>query len=551
MVYGQEPINLIPAVVPYYTSAKIGGAGGRYQDVATVSGQPYKLTFWGTGHPDGAETQTGKVQAGTPGSNATDLELNNNAEYVNEQWSVPVNKSADDWIKFEYEFTPNTDTTRVSFQNLQSVGGNTDAVNVDLVSLTPQYDDWVVDNVRITLPELGLNEAIAKALGRPTTIRALLDAKYQLSELAGITTLNARYTPQNIAGPITDLTGIHYLVNLRTLDLSDQTKISAADLAEMLPRKITSGSLEGEPVGLAELRHLNLTNNSGIDDITVLGKFTKLETLRLEGTEIQPLADSTLSVLGNLPSLTFLTLPTENLLKEGQDLLHDEGSEVALQLAQDLHWRVRNPATAGSAITALVKATDVTGATANPDANGTYSLELNDKNDPALNNSKRTYTNSDWKLQYNGDTAWEIIDASVDAVSANPVYTQESTADTPPAGQWVNANINADTITLEHTYSDVATFVPNNDGICCLNRKSTALPRQRPGSRSSRSSFRMWHRQLPKHPTLRVEPTSTKARCCPLENDRLRTKVQCSTYCWTDRSGKSRSQSLALTTATL
>jgi len=111
------------------------GFGGRYQDLTTVPGQPYELSFWSVGFNTGAATQQGIVQVGTPGTNNNDLSLNNNAEYVNDQYSVPLYASASDWTQFTHPFTPTTATTRLSFQNV-FLGSGQSAVNVDLVSVT-------------------------------------------------------------------------------------------------------------------------------------------------------------------------------------------------------------------------------------------------------------------------------------------------------------------------------------------------------------------------------------------------------------------------------
>ncbi|MCA9109657.1 MAG: hypothetical protein KDA52_06900 [Planctomycetaceae bacterium] len=114
--------------------------GGRYQDIATTFGQSYHLSFWGTGFPNGGADQYGLVQVGTPGSVNNSLALNNNAEYVNYQWTVPRHEGPDDWVGFNFTFTAATTTTRISFQNIwldvpdRWTEGS--AVNVDLVSVT-------------------------------------------------------------------------------------------------------------------------------------------------------------------------------------------------------------------------------------------------------------------------------------------------------------------------------------------------------------------------------------------------------------------------------
>lgn len=110
-------------------------SGGRYQDVSTIVNQKYEFSFWGTGFTSGNATQDGIVQVGTAGAIATSLTQNNNAEYVDSSWTVPINSSVNDWVQFTHTFTAMTTTTRVSFQNVGK-GAGQNAINVDLVSLT-------------------------------------------------------------------------------------------------------------------------------------------------------------------------------------------------------------------------------------------------------------------------------------------------------------------------------------------------------------------------------------------------------------------------------
>ena len=114
-------------------------AGGRFQDVATVPDEQYELTFWATGFSSGAATQSGVVQVGTPGNNDFSLADNNNAEYVDEQFDVPLHDDPADWVEFSHTFTAQTTTTRLSFQNVY-LGAGQSAINVDQVSLVGAVD---------------------------------------------------------------------------------------------------------------------------------------------------------------------------------------------------------------------------------------------------------------------------------------------------------------------------------------------------------------------------------------------------------------------------
>ena len=192
------------------------------------------------------------------------------------------------------------------------------------------HDDWFVDNIRVSIRELGLSEAVSKALGQPTTISTLLGAEYHLSELASIAELDASADPFS-KSVVTDLSGTEYLVNLRTLKLRGRS-LDNSDLATLLPITLTSGSLVGETFGPAELRHLDLTDNQTLEGISSLAQLPQMQTLHLAGTSLDPLADSTLSVLLNMQSLKILTLPTAGRLASGVDLAHDEGSQVSLEV---------------------------------------------------------------------------------------------------------------------------------------------------------------------------------------------------------------------------
>jgi hypothetical protein len=119
-----------------------GRSGGEYQDITTVPGQKYLLTFWAVGWLNGPIPQTGLVQVGTPGSADNDATLNNNAEYVNAPIAVPLFTSAADWTEFAFTFTPATELTRVSFQNVSPSGGI--AINIDDVSVFPATVQWVI-----------------------------------------------------------------------------------------------------------------------------------------------------------------------------------------------------------------------------------------------------------------------------------------------------------------------------------------------------------------------------------------------------------------------
>ena len=111
-----------------------GAPGGEYQDLTTIAGQQYSLSFWGA--PWTPLTERGIVQVGTPGSDPLSLSLNNNAEYVNSSFTVSGVGGAPAWTEFTFDFTASSSITRVSFQNSYYASPADSAVNVDNVSVT-------------------------------------------------------------------------------------------------------------------------------------------------------------------------------------------------------------------------------------------------------------------------------------------------------------------------------------------------------------------------------------------------------------------------------
>lgn len=112
------------------------GSGGQYQDVPTVVGQPYLLTFYAVGWPEAKMQQQVLVQAGTRGSDNNRLSLNNAHEYVNTTNVVPPWTGPGSWQPFGLVCYPTSSLTRVSFQNVYNgLSGN--SVLIDEVRLEP------------------------------------------------------------------------------------------------------------------------------------------------------------------------------------------------------------------------------------------------------------------------------------------------------------------------------------------------------------------------------------------------------------------------------
>jgi len=109
-----------------------GLPGGEYQDITTVAGLQYDLSFWAM-PAFTAGPQEGIVQAGTPGPSNNSLTLNNNAEYVNSPFVIT---GAGTWTFFTTNFMAESSVTRISFQNSYYAALLDSAVNVDDVSVT-------------------------------------------------------------------------------------------------------------------------------------------------------------------------------------------------------------------------------------------------------------------------------------------------------------------------------------------------------------------------------------------------------------------------------
>ncbi len=142
------------------------------------------------------------------------------------------------------------------------------------------------------------------------------------SRLASLTSINAS------GQGINDLLGSQYLVNLQSLNLANNN-LDDADMSNLLPRRLTSGSQAGELVGLTNLKELNLSQNAGITSIGSFVGFPNLTSLDLEGTNVGVNSLSTLSTLRSLPELTNLELPNQ-ILNPNQNLVTLEGQTTTI-----------------------------------------------------------------------------------------------------------------------------------------------------------------------------------------------------------------------------
>ena len=155
---------------------------------------------------------------------------------------------------------------------LSAVSINTHIPALQSRGVTVEFDN-IVPEVVVEFPDGNLRTVIEKALDKAP------GATITTSDMVVLTELYAS------GSNISDLTGLEYAINLRSLNLNSN---SISDLAPL--------------VGLTNLRSLYLWRNS-ISDISLLGGLTKLGSLSLNSNSI-----SDISSLGGLTNLTELDL---------------------------------------------------------------------------------------------------------------------------------------------------------------------------------------------------------------------------------------------------
>jgi len=157
-------------------------------------------------------------------------------------------------------------------------------------SITANFElgDWVF------FPDPNLESALREAIGRPT-------GRIYKSDLEGLTSLSASYRG------ITNLTGLEYCINLRSLDLhgnqiSDISALAGLVKLEWLDLSYNRISNISPLASLTNLTWLYLYNNL-IGNISPLANLTKLTYLFLQMNQI-----GDISYLANLTDLTGLLL---------------------------------------------------------------------------------------------------------------------------------------------------------------------------------------------------------------------------------------------------
>ena len=176
----------------------------------------------------------------------------------------------------------------------------------------------------VTIPDANLRAAIEAALGKAN------GTQITRAEMATLDSLTAGYVA------IRDLTGLENAANLTYLSLwrnniSDISPLSGLTRLQVLSAGYNDISDISPLSGLANLTELDLFNN-GVTEVSPLVGLTNMESLDLcynnvsdisalrdmtqlthLGLTVNDFAGSDISVLANLPNLTFLTLKSNNL----------------------------------------------------------------------------------------------------------------------------------------------------------------------------------------------------------------------------------------------
>ena len=159
--------------------------------------------------------------------------------------------------------------------------------NVGTTSTNTVFDDWFVDDVRLTASADAMSAALANALSVPTTARE---------------------------------TGVVIQQDITASDLFQLTDLDASDYDNI--RDLSQ--LRNTP----NLRSLNLAGNPITDDqLSFIAELKDLRSLDLQGTNINPHSAANQAIFDSLPKLTTLYLPVEGLAAD-TNLIADEGDTI-------------------------------------------------------------------------------------------------------------------------------------------------------------------------------------------------------------------------------
>lgn len=108
--------------------------GGIYQDIATVAGQTYELSFWGVN----------STFAGRSGTGTVDVFVGGNALGSATTTETSPSWMASDWVEFTRRFTATGATTRIQFENHQNENTNFAFIDDVSVNAVPEPAQWAL-----------------------------------------------------------------------------------------------------------------------------------------------------------------------------------------------------------------------------------------------------------------------------------------------------------------------------------------------------------------------------------------------------------------------
>ncbi|MCA9091868.1 MAG: VCBS repeat-containing protein [Planctomycetaceae bacterium] len=192
----------------------------------------------------------------------------------------------------------------------------------------------------VDLPDPGLQLAIARAMGIPTTLGA--NGKPILARQIHATDLAELYSLDASNRGIYNLSGLEYATNLRSLNLSHNYLTELA-LEALVPGRFTSGVNVGAERGMRFIEYLSLDNNQ-IRSLKNLAGLTELKSLSANFNAISELTyrdeNNTLrGVFEDMQSLEYLSI--DNYDKGVLDVVVTSGNPNSQ--GQDLFVLTGNP----------------------------------------------------------------------------------------------------------------------------------------------------------------------------------------------------------------
>ncbi|MCC6512178.1 MAG: VCBS domain-containing protein, partial [Pirellulaceae bacterium] len=190
------------------------------------------------------------------------------------------------------------------------------------------FDDWFVDDVSLIKTESSeqLLAAVARTLGLPVTTNSITGAPLiheplTASQFGSI----INFKGDNLG--LTRLLGIDYLVNARSIDLTNNS-LDDLDISRIIPTRTPTNELLGSPA----LQSLRLAGNPAIRSVSQLAGLTQLQKLDLERTGIDANSASSTTVFASLNQLKSLQV-NSTLLTPGTNVLLTESQPALMPIA--------------------------------------------------------------------------------------------------------------------------------------------------------------------------------------------------------------------------